>query len=72
MLLFVYSLGLGLPFLLAGLFLHGATTALAFLRRRLRIITAAGAILLVVFGVLLATGELARLSAELNIVSLPI
>ena len=71
-LLFTYSLGLGLPFLLAGLFIHGAATALAFLRRRLRIITAAGAVLLVVFGVLLATGEMARLSGELNIVSLPI
>jgi cytochrome c-type biogenesis protein len=71
-LLFVYSLGLGVPFLLAGLFMHGATTALAFLRQRLRLITAAGAIMLVVFGVLLATGELARLSARLNVVSLPI
>jgi cytochrome c-type biogenesis protein len=71
-LLFVYSLGLGVPFLLAGLFMHGATTALAFLRRRLRVITAAGSIMLVVFGVLLATGEIARLSARLNVVSLPI
>jgi cytochrome c-type biogenesis protein len=71
-LLFVYSLGLGVPFLLAGLSMHGATTALAFLRRRLRLITAAGAIMLVVFGVLLATGELARLSARLNVVDLPI
>jgi cytochrome c-type biogenesis protein len=71
-LLAVYSLGLGVPFLLAGLFMHGAATAMAFLRRRLRLITAAGSIMLVVFGVLLATGELARLSARLNVVSLPI
>jgi cytochrome c-type biogenesis protein len=71
-LLFTYSLGLGVPFLLAGLFMQGATTALAFLRRRLRIITAAGAILLVVFGVLLATGEFARLSGGLDVLSLPI
>jgi hypothetical protein len=52
--------------------MHGATTALAFLRQRLRVITAAGSIMLVVFGVLLATGEIARLSARLNVVSLPI
>ena len=57
-LLFVYALGLGLPFLLTGLFLRRETTALALLRPRLPLISAAGAAVLVVFGVLLATGAL--------------
>lgn len=65
-LLFVYALGLGVPFLLAGLFLHRSATALAFLRKRLRLISGVGAAALVVFGVLLATGELSRLTARLN------
>lgn len=64
-LLLVYALGLGLPFLIAGLFLHQATTAMAFLRPRLPLISALGAAVLIVFGVLLATGELATITARL-------
>lgn len=65
-LLFVYALGLGVPFLLAGLFLHRSASALAFLRKRLRLISSLGAVTLVLFGVLLATGELTRLTARFN------
>jgi cytochrome c-type biogenesis protein len=65
-LLFVYALGLGVPFLLAGLFLHQATSAMAFLRPRLPVISAAGAVVLVVFGVLLATGQMTELTARLG------
>jgi cytochrome c-type biogenesis protein len=64
-LLFVYSLGLGLPFLMAGLFLQHATVAMSFLRRRLTLISHTGAAVLVLFGVLLASGELAQVSARL-------
>ncbi len=65
-LLFVYSLGLGIPFLLAGLFVHQASTATDFLKKRLNLISAVGAAVLVVFGVLLATGELTRITAQLQ------
>ena len=65
-LLFVYSLGLGLPFLLAGLFLHGGTRLMGGLNRHLDLISRVGAAILVLFGVLLATGELTRVTAELS------
>lgn len=71
-LLFVYALGLGVPFLLAGLFLHQATTAMAFLRPRIPMISAVGAVVLVVFGVLLATGEMADLTARLGSFGTPL
>ena len=64
-LLLVYALGLGLPFLLAGLFLHRATAAMTFLRPRLPLISRAGAAVLVVFGALLATGQMTEISARL-------
>jgi cytochrome c-type biogenesis protein len=65
-LLFVYALGLGIPFLLAGLFVQGATRAMGVLRRHVRAISTAGALALIVFGVLLATGEMTRLTQELS------
>ena len=71
-LLLVYALGLGLPFLLAGLFLHQATTAMALLRPRLPIISAVGAVVLVAFGILLATGEMTQLTARLGSVGSPL
>lgn len=63
-LLLTYALGLGIPFLLAGLFLHQATHAMGFMKRHIRIINVAGAALLIVSGVLLATGELTRIGAQ--------
>ncbi len=71
-LLLVYSFGLGLPFLLAGLFVHQATTAMAVLRPRLPMISAGGAVVLVVFGVLLATGRMAELTARLGSFGTPL
>ena len=65
-LLFVYSLGLGVPFLLTGLFLQQATGTMAVLKRNIVAINRIGALVLVVFGVLLATGELAQLTARLS------
>ncbi|MGI9539454.1 MAG: cytochrome c biogenesis protein CcdA, partial [Miltoncostaeaceae bacterium] len=58
--------GLGIPFLLAGLFVHQAGTAMDFVKARLNIISAVGAAVLVVFGVLLATGQMTRITAELQ------
>lgn len=65
-LLLVYALGMGIPFLLAGLFLHQATAVMGVMKRHVRVVSAAGATLLIVSGVLLATGELTRISAELQ------
>lgn len=71
-LLLVYALGLGLPFLIAGLFLHQATAALAVVRPRLPMISAFGALVLIVFGVLLATGEMTRITAGLGSFGTPL
>lgn len=64
-LLGVYSLGLGVPFLAAGLAFTRALAFAAFLRRHRRAVGLASGATLVGFGVLLATGELLRLSGEL-------
>ncbi len=61
-LLAVYSLGLGVPFILAGLGVARLTTALAFFRRHIRGINLASGVLLVVVGVLFVTGDLFRIS----------
>jgi cytochrome c-type biogenesis protein len=62
-LLAVYALGLGIPFLLFGLlFTHSLGLVQAF-RRHWRIVSLASGSLLVAFGALLATGELVRLTA---------
>lgn len=53
---FVYSLGLGLPFVLLGLLFSRAAGALAFLRRHNLAIMRIGGAMLVVVGVLLVTG----------------
>ena len=70
-LLLVYALGLGLPFLLAGLFFQQATRVIGVLKRHLRVINAVGAVVLVVFGGLLVTGEMTRITAELQKLGTP-
>ncbi len=65
-LLVVYSLGLGVPFLLFGLAFTRALGLARALRRRWRIVSITSGALLVGFGVLLATGELVRLTAHLS------
>ena len=64
-LLLVYAVGLGVPFLVFGLAFTRALGLVRALRRRWRIVSIASGTLLVAFGVLLATGELVRLTAEL-------
>jgi cytochrome c-type biogenesis protein len=56
LLAFVYSLGLGLPFLLAGLLFRRASGALGFLRRHARGLQISGGIMLTLVGVAIATG----------------
>jgi cytochrome c-type biogenesis protein len=65
-LLLVYALGLGVPFLVFGLAFTRALGLARVLRRRWRLVSAASGMLLVVFGVLLATGELVRLTSVLS------
>jgi cytochrome c-type biogenesis protein len=60
-----FSLGLGLPFLLAGAFMDRAQDALRRLRRHLPAIKVASGILLVGMGLLIAFGRLQQLSARL-------
>jgi cytochrome c-type biogenesis protein len=62
-LLFAYALGLGLPFVLAGLATERAISLTRALRPRLRAIEVGSGLLLVAMGLLLLTGQLAQLSA---------
>ncbi len=64
-LLFVYSLGLGIPFLLAGLFVGKALRAFSRVRRHLRTIQIVCGVLLMLYGALLISGEFSRLSSFL-------
>ena len=65
-LLLAYSLGLGVPFLLSGLAFGRMTDLLARVRSRLRIVDLVGGIILVVFGLLLLTGNIDVLSAHIS------
>ena len=65
LLLFVYSLGLGLPFLLVGLGVQRLMGAVGWIRRNYRWIAGASGALLVVVGVLIVTGAFTRLLAPL-------
>jgi cytochrome c-type biogenesis protein len=53
---FVYALGLGLPFMLAGLLFRQAGGALGFLRRNAGALQVGGGVLLMAVGVAIATG----------------
>lgn len=65
LLLLVYSLGLGVPFLLAGLYLSHLTGALKTLRRIMPAVTYAGAAVLAVMGVLLLSDHWLQTMAPL-------
>ena len=56
-LLLTYSLGLGIPFLLSGLFVTRTMSAFRWLRDRWRIVNATAAGVFIVIGVLVATGR---------------
>jgi cytochrome c-type biogenesis protein len=64
-LLLVYSLGLGIPFVVAGIFLGKALRAFARVRRHLRAIQIACGVLLVIYGALLLGGQFGWVSARL-------
>jgi cytochrome c-type biogenesis protein len=64
-LLLTYSLGLGIPFLLAGIFLTRTMAAFAWIRDRWTVVNAAGAVVVVGVGVLVATGHFEAITQRL-------
>nr|WP_231366247.1 cytochrome c biogenesis protein CcdA [Zhihengliuella flava] len=77
LLTFAYCVGLGLPFILIAMGLRRGMGALAFFRRHKRAVSMFGGIMLIVLGVLMATGVWGMWVAELqnwfvNDVRLPI
>lgn len=66
LLAFAYSVGLGLPFLLAAMGVQRAFTVFVFARRHARRVMQAGGLLLIAVGVLQVTGIWAALIAQLQ------
>jgi cytochrome c-type biogenesis protein len=56
-LLFTYSLGLGIPFLLSGLFITRTLAAFRWIRDRWRVVNATAASVFILIGFLVATGR---------------
>jgi cytochrome c-type biogenesis protein len=65
-LLAVYSLGLGIPFLLAGVGVSRLTSALGWLRRHIRTVNIASGVLLVIVGLLFVTNQVFHISIWLQ------
>ena len=59
--LFVYSVGLGIPFFISALLIDRLKGAFGFIKRHYKIINTASAIMLIILGVLMATGIFDRL-----------
>ena len=53
---FVYVLGIGLPFLVVGVFLENSIRAVGILRKYSRVVTALGGLMLIAIGILQITG----------------
>jgi cytochrome c-type biogenesis protein len=66
LLLAAYSLGLGIPFIAAGLFLGAFLDGVRPLRRHLGTVSRVAGALLVATGLLLASGQLQQITARLN------
>ena len=66
LLLAVYSLGLGLPFLITGLLFGRLTGAFSFFKRRLRTVTLVSGVSLAMFGVLLVFNQLTWVTVQLQ------
>ncbi|HUR78035.1 MAG TPA: cytochrome c biogenesis protein CcdA [Acidimicrobiales bacterium] len=64
-LLLVYSIGLGVPFVLSGLALARMQSAFAFVKRHYRVINAVAGVILVAFGALLFTNRLSLIASNL-------
>jgi cytochrome c-type biogenesis protein len=66
LLLAVYCAGLGVPFLITGLAFGTATSAFNVVKRHYAIVIAAGGVVLIAMGILIWTGEFARLNVTVN------
>ncbi len=66
LMLLCYSLGLGLPFLLSAVLIDKLKTAFNFIKQNYKIINLVCGILLILIGVLMATGTLGRLLVLLS------
>lgn len=66
LLLFVFSMGLGVPFIAAGVGVTKVYSGVRFLQRRLKWINAASGLLMVGFGVLFVTGRISDLSSLIS------
>ena len=64
--LLLYSLGLGLPFILSALLIDKLKTAFDWIKRHYGVINTVCGALLVLIGVLMATGTLGRLLTALS------
>ena len=65
-LLISYSIGLGIPFLLAGILIHKFFEYFKTIQKYFRVITLVGGILLVIIGILLITGYFTTISSFLG------
>ena len=65
-LLFVYSMGLGIPFILAGVGMTKLLGSLKFIRKHLKKINVASGLLMVVFGWLFISGRISDLSSIIS------
>jgi cytochrome c-type biogenesis protein len=63
---FVYALGLGIPFMLAGLAFTKMASAVAYFRERQQLVMRIGGVLLIIVGLLLVTGTWNMLTALLR------
>lgn len=71
LLLFVYSLGLGIPFLISGLFVGWALRTFSRVKRRIRLVQIVCGVILVVYGALLVSGRFGLLSSGLSALHVP-
>ena len=66
LLLAVYSLGLGVPFLLSGLLFTRSLASFASLRRHTPLLVRGSGVILMVLGLLLATGQMTAITSDLS------
>ena len=64
--LLTYSLGLGIPFVLSAVLIDSLKSAFAFIKRNYKTINRISGTLLILIGILMATGTLGRLITVLN------
>ena len=66
LMLLAYSLGLGIPFVLSAVLIDYLKTAFNWIKRHYRIINTVSGVMLVLIGILMATGTLGRLLSLLS------